>query len=364
MSNQAEANALTIEARVGPLLVPSAGRVSASSRVRPTAVSREMPTWLLSSRADFWLVCAGGGVALLMMAFVLAWHGDRELGIGDLLLSEIHLGATYDAISRRRLWRGMPVEVFGVPLAILAATYAVAAHGGFVLLATITLYLGAWHRGRQNLGIARHYQRLANGPRSRWQRAILSAAIYLPMVASVAYFTATSPLHEGEEYLALPLPAGVHCVLAILAAASLALYLGSTARRPGWRGGARRSAHPAEGWLVVTNAMAFGSAYVVGAWQPSFILVLVIHHEVQYLAFTYAMARAGVPRPVSGVRANLALLGSFAIWPALDVASWVLCRGWDPPDRLGPFLTAGLFAHYWLDGRIWTGRARRLAAPL
>jgi hypothetical protein len=31
-------------------------------------------------------------------------------------------------------------------------------------------------------------------------------------------------------------------------------------------------------------------------------------------------------------------------------------------DALLPFLTAGLLAHYWLDGRIWTARARRLAA--
>jgi hypothetical protein len=29
---------------------------------------------------------------------------------------------------------------------------------------------------------------------------------------------------------------------------------------------------------------------------------------------------------------------------------------------LTPFLTAGLLSHYWLDGRIWTARARRLAA--
>jgi hypothetical protein len=361
MASQTEAKALTIEARAGPLFVRAAEQVPASNGSRPTMESRERPQWLFSGSADFWLVCAGGGAALLVVIFVLVWHGDGELDIADLLLSEMHLGATYDAISRRRLWRSMPVEVVGVPLAILAATYAVTARGWSVLLVTATLYLGAWHRGRQNLGIARHYQRLANGPLSRWHRAILSAAIYLPMAASVAYFTATSPLHEGEEYLALPSPAGVRWTLATLAVASVGLYLGSTAGRLGWRGGARRIVHPAERWLVVANAMAFGSAYVVGAWNPSFIFVLVLHHEVQYLAFTYAMARTGSARPVLGMRANLALLASFAVWPALDLASWALCRGWDPPESLGPFLTAGLLAHYWLDGRIWTGRARRLA---
>jgi hypothetical protein len=37
--------------------------------------------------------------------------------------------------------------------------------------------------------------------------------------------------------------------------------------------------------------VAFGSGYVLGASNASFLLVLAVHHEVQYLYFTYAMAR-------------------------------------------------------------------------
>ena len=88
---------------------------------------------------------------------------------------------------------------------------------------------------------------------------------------------------------------------------------GSEARRPpaSWRTWAGRSGgprairdgsgrvighpavavHPAERWLVLANAVAFGSAYVLGAWTASFVLVLAVHHEVQYLYFTYAVAR-------------------------------------------------------------------------
>ena len=310
--------------------------------------------WLLSGAADFWLVCAGSGVALLAMALVLAWHGDRELDVADLLLSELHLGATYDAIARRRLWRRMPVEIFGVPLLILALAYAVTLRGWSVLLVTSVVYLGAWHRARQSLGIARHYQRLVGGPVSHSHQRLLAAAMYLPMAAALAYFTASSPLHEGEDYLALVLPSAALWTLAGLAGASVLLYLAS----------GRPLVHPAERWLVIANAIGFGSAYVVGAWTTSFVLVLVVHHEVQYLAFTYATARARAPRPVEGLRANLAMLASFARWPALGVASWALCRGWDPPASLGPFLTAGLLSHYWLDSRIWTRRARRLAASV
>jgi hypothetical protein len=345
------------------VLTTAASRTgSLASKSLPTEAGAP-PRWLLSGAADFWLVSGGGGAALLAVALALVWHGDRELGIADLLLAELHLGATYDAIARRRLWQRMPVEIFGVPLVILAASYAVTLRGWSMLLVTSIVYLGAWHRGRQNLGIARHYQRLAGGPPSRSHQRIAAAAMYLPMAAAIAYFTATSPLHEGEKYLALALPSGMIWTLAALAAASLLLYLGSAAGRVGGPcGSARGIVHPAECWLVIANAVGFGSAYVVGAWSASFILVLVLHHEVQYLAFTYATARARVARPVQDVRANLAVLASFATWPALGLASWALCRGWDPPEMLEPFLTAGLLAHYWLDSRIWTRRARRLAA--
>ena len=93
------------------------------------------------------------------MALALLLFGDRQLSAADLLLSELHLGATYDAVWRRRLWRRMPFDVLVVPLAILAATYALAMSDRPLVLTTAILYLGAWHRGRQNLGIARYYQR-------------------------------------------------------------------------------------------------------------------------------------------------------------------------------------------------------------
>jgi hypothetical protein len=119
--------------------------------------------WLVSERPDFWVASAGGGALLVLMGLVLLWHGDRELDQADLLLSELHLGATYDAIVRRRLWRRMPLDVLAVPLAIVAATYALVLNGWPLLVTTTILYVGAWHRGRQNLGIARHYSGASGG---------------------------------------------------------------------------------------------------------------------------------------------------------------------------------------------------------
>jgi hypothetical protein len=264
--------------------------------------------WLFSERADFWVASAGGGALLIMMALVLSWGGDRELSVADLLLAELHLGATYDAVIRRRLWRRMPLDVLAMPLAIMVATHILLLNDGTLLVTTAIVYLGAWHRGRQNLGIARYYQRRAGGPVSSWHRWLLGTAFYLPMIAAVAYYTTTAPTHEGDAFHHLALGSDVLLGLAGVAAASVVAYLGWATGRtaaPGDRpsgsvGSASVVVHPCERWLVLANALGFASAYALGAWASSFILVLVIHHEVQYLYFTYAVARRAEAPPPGG----------------------------------------------------------------
>src|SRR5262245_31722099 len=84
--------------------------------------------WLLSERADFWGASAGCGALLIVLALALAWRGDHELSAADILLGELHLGATYAAILRRGLWRRMPIDVLAAPLAIIVATYWLLLH--------------------------------------------------------------------------------------------------------------------------------------------------------------------------------------------------------------------------------------------
>jgi hypothetical protein len=324
--------------------------------------------WLVSESADFWVASAGGASLLIVMGLVLLWHGDRELDAADLLLSELHLGATYDAIVRRRLWRRMPHDLLVVPLAIVVATYALVLNGWPLLVTTAILYLGAWHRGRQNLGIARYYQRHVGGPVSPPHRWLLSAAFYLPMIAAVAYYTSTAPTHEGEAFHGLSLGPGALWGLGGLAAGGIVAYLGWTAGRTAAvadgsglvLGHPPLAVHPAERWLVLANAVAFGSAYVLGAWTTSFVLVLAVHHEAQYLYFTYAVARRAETPRGHGLAPELRRLARFAVWPTIGLVSWAACR-FSGVDALQPFLTAGLLGHYWLDGRIWTARGRRLA---
>ena len=321
--------------------------------------------WLISEAADFWLACAGGGALLVAMALALLLLGDRELSAADLLLSELHLGATYDAVWRRRLWRRMPFDVLVVPLAILAATYALAMSDRPLVLTTVILYLG----------------RLASRPSEPRDRALLPVARGRAAVrlAPLALLGRHLPADGGRPSPTSPAPrratrasrstvwsstAPVLVALGCLALGSVLAYLAWTsvdalAGRP--IAPARAIVHPGERWLVLANALAFGSAYVLGAWSVSFILVLVVHHEVQYLYFTYAMARRSDERAARPPSANCALLASFAVWPAIGLASWASASVWSPTG-CRPFLMSGLLCHYWLDGRIWTARARRLAA--
>ena len=334
--------------------------------VEPPPVSSSA-AWLLSPRADFWGVAAGGGALLIAMALLLTAYGDRELGVADLILGELHLGATYGVIARRQLWRRMPVDVLAIPLAIAVATYVLLWHDGALLVTTVVIYFGAWHRGRQSLGIARHYQRHAGGPVSSRHAWLLSTAFYLPMIAGVAYFTSTAPSYEGDPFHGLSLGAEITWGLAGAAAVSVLAYLAWTAPRIAAPGDGPRdviepvNVHPGERWLVLANALGFGSAYVLGAWNEAYIVVLAIHHEVQYLYFTAAVARAAEGSGPRGVASELGRLARFSVWPAIGVTSWMLCKT-SGLDGLEPFLIAGLLAHYWLDGRIWTARARRLGA--
>ena len=99
--------------------------------------------WLLSRTGDFWFACAGGGTLLVVLALLLYAAGDHELSTADIILGELHLGATYGAIVGNRLWRRMQVEVIVVPLAIVVATYALMDGGYEIWVATAALYFAA-----------------------------------------------------------------------------------------------------------------------------------------------------------------------------------------------------------------------------
>jgi hypothetical protein len=130
--------------------------------------------------------------------------------------------------------------------------------------------------------------------------------------------------------------------------------------------------------VVLAHGVAFGSGYVLGASNASYLLVLAVHHEVQYLYFTYAMAKRSGSLPAANktgietgtgdfhsnaarnagrvLRTELKSAASFLRWPVIGFAG-AMVGGWSELQWLAPLGMGGLFCHYWLDGRIWTRRS-------
>ena len=250
--------------------------------------------------------------------------------------------------------------------------------GQAVLLTSIAMYAAVWHRGRQSLGVARFYQRGMGGPASPVHDRLFQGAIYLPMLAALLAYANLAPLeYEGEPYFALNLGAEVAAVAVIAAAVWLIAYFAW----PLWRNRAERlmtaphnsgiRVHPGEHWVVVAHAVAFGSGYALGASNASFLLVLAVHHEVQYLYFAYAMSRRSAI--VSGacksgtdgamrhsystalsareddVRFELKHAASFLVWPVIGFGERLsavgsLSNGWRRWASADSFVTTGWMA--------------------
>jgi hypothetical protein len=229
--------------------------------------------------------------------------------------------------------------------------------------------------------VARFYQRGVGGPVSRVHDFLFRGAIYLPMLAGMLAYTHLAPKgYEGKAYFALSCGAEMTSVAGLAAASWVIAYLAWTL----WQNRSKRVVfapqnvgglvHPGEWWVVLAHAVAFGSGYALGASNASFLLVLAVHHEVQYLYFTYAMARSGnsfhsVSKtgtdPMKNLKDPYPLriearhLISFLAWPVIGFAGAVL-GGWCELQWLAPLGVGGLLCHYWLDGRIWTRRSTGL----
>jgi hypothetical protein len=250
--------------------------------------------------------------------------------------------------------------------------------GHSVLLTSIAMYAAVWHRGRQSLGVARFYQRGMGGPVSRAHNFLFRGAIYLPMLAGMLAYTRLAPEeYEGKPYFVLNCGAEITFIAGLAAASSVIAYLAWISWRNRGEGvnstaqNARDRVHPGEWWVVLAHAAAFGSGYVLGAANASFLLVLAVHHEVQYLYFTYAVARYPGNSYAAGscgamkdsykdgrpLRTEVGHVASFLVWPIIGFAGAVI-GGWTELQWLAPLGVGGLFCHYWLDGRIWTPRVR------
>jgi hypothetical protein len=165
------------------------------------------------------------------------------------------------------------------------------------------MYAAVWHRGRQSLGVARFYQHGVGGPVSWTHDCLFRGAIYLPMMAAIFAYTHLAPgEYDGESYLALNFGAEITLLIGIVAALWVIVYLAWMLRRsPCQRLESANerielTVHPGEWWEVLARAVAFGSGYVLGASNVSFLLVLAVHHEVPVFHLGHGPAHCRFPR--------------------------------------------------------------------
>lgn len=306
-------------------------------------------SWLINKELDSVLVTKGSVIWVCVLSLVLFVRGDSELDIIDLVLSEFHLGATYDAIIRRKLYKTIPWEILFVPILIVAVTYILIDGGREIMVTTLLAYASIWHRGRQDFGVAAFYQKSAGGVVSSLHQSLFKGAIYLPMIAAVLFYTSYHPReYEGYPYYALPVGNWVAIgfgVVTLLWVVAYFIYVVP-----------RAQVHRGEIWVVLSHILAFASAYVFGAWSAGFILVLGIHHEIQYMYFAYAIAKKRNKKPLIGVVAESKFFLLFLLWPIFGFIS-AMAQNRANIDWLYPLWVAVLICHYWLDSRIWNRRA-------
>jgi len=189
------------------------------------------------------------------------------------------------------------------------------------------------------------------------------------LAATLAYTHLAPKEYEGESYLALNVGGETTSAIGVAAMCWVIAYLAWTL----WRSREIRI-HPGERWVVLAHAIAFGSSYALGASNASFLLVLAVHHEVQYLYFTYAIARHSANSAIKETGADsvvndrdwkasynadrmplaeVKFTADFFLWPVIGFVG-ALVGGWLQFQWLAPLGVGGLFCHYWLDGRIWT----------
>src|SRR5262249_10382025 len=165
-------------------------------------------------------------------------------------------------------------------------------------------------------------QRQAQGPISPLHRRLFVGAIYLPMAAAIFLYGHLVPEnYEGEPYYPINLGADVSWGLGLIAVGWVVAYLIWTSRqiKSEYRQAHEiQTLHPAERWVVLAHAVAFGSACVLGATNSSFFLRHAVHDEVQCLYFAYGMARRSMPSRNRGnfagnPQAEVRLAASFAI---------------------------------------------------
>lgn len=374
---------------------PSARAEGRTEKFQAT-VSRN---YLLSRRADFWLMGGASLVVWVMMMIVTsfapsAWARDLLLKIGlvatvgSFLVFQPHFIYTY----RMAYGRGMAFvfrrwpQLIGVPL-LLISVYATALFfygtpvqsgilieffpeaAGFtygrlilsVVLSSMFLMLG-WHHSKQTFGCMMVYRKFDNYPVSRSQRRLLLGSLYSLWAVNVVVAQANDqlptpfyglPLYTPKILESLRVPVISICWLLVFWSLYQLVF-------KNWRDFRKR---PSANFLVPLIAILLW-------WAPPFyqrdfyIWFSTVFHALQYwpFAFRYEQGRATHSQPAKRKLLKLAVwgivLGALCTFlpMAVDVVALPNLME-DVSAQVGFFLIAFQTSlnihHYFLDSVIW-----------
>jgi hypothetical protein len=326
------------------------------------------PPAVLGGPWDF-LLLGPGATVLVSAAFVLltlAHHPGAAASLAATL-SLVVLGPHYAATYRRayasaEILRAHPLVTLVAPVVLVAAAVLAVrsphGFGPFYFLAYVAW--SGYHYSGQSLGIAMLYPLRQRARLDAREKRLLALPLYASWLASLvglaqAGSAARNPAYEivRDTFAPVRLPAWAVALLIVPLLASLA-GVAVVAR------GRRRRGLPlprACYGVVAAQVIWFGC----GLFFPFFSVVLVpVFHSLQYLALTgwhHTRATRGLGSFAAYVLVVLAV--GLVINPGLLIL--FVPSGSSTQSVAAAVISAVNLHHFFMDGRIWRMRERRVA---
>ena len=334
------------------------------------------PRYMRSARFDYLFVLGIPLLALSAGALAMGNPGTAFLILTlDLsLLGYHHVISTYtrllfDLKSARQHW----LLLVPLPLAVLAAVFALGMWGGAAAITTIYMHWQWYHYTRQSEGINKAYgmkTRSTQAGNARFNRFLF---YFVPVAAFLAMSARPESTFLGVEVWKLPVPAVLAQAAMAVAGASLLWWF--TAQLRALRNGTLNKLHFA---YLCSHHVIYIVAYAAIRDITTGWLVINIWHNAQYIAFVWLFNANRFKGGVETGHRAISWLSQGRNWPVYLMAclaiTGVVYAGIDAVSghisqlTVVPFVLvcyqALNFHHYIVDSLIWKLRKPAVQSAL
>ena len=251
----------------------------------PAKVNFQIDGWLRDRDFDVIFIVGVAMLALIVGATLVQIPSavTTVLFIDTWLLGYQHVVATYSRVCfNSRSLRDHRFLMMGVPIVLLAFSFALAFGLGLWALMTIYFYWQWFHYTRQSWGISRAYQR-KTAEISAAETYVGNVALYLVPLWGILNRTVDHPARFfGQELLVPPLPSFVVDLAGAAAVATVAIWI--VLRVKASLRGRSAIAHTL---YMISHFIVFYVGYVLIADLTIGWLTVNIWHNGQYLMFVW-----------------------------------------------------------------------------